>query len=585
MADVEKIIINEQSYPVKDVNAVSVLEQFLTAEQKAQVQANIGVTAATNVYTKSETDTLLNGKISTTAKGTSNGVAELDSNGKVPSSQLPSFVDDVVEGYYKTDNDRFYEESTFTILIEPVAGKSWVDIPTNKSYRWTGSVYVRVDEGVQIGETSDTAYAGNKGKANADAIAAIKDGTSIDSFGDVEIALADKISKSQTVGLVKNDGTIDTTNYVSDISGKADKVSGATNGNFAGLDANGNLVDSGKKASDFAQIQSDWAQYNSSEMDFIKNKPPIQNGHGTGGNLEGGTSAYATYSNSVAYGNGANAIADYAVAIGQSLNAAHAHEIAFGKYNVSNADTAFSIGDGTGTGATPNHNLMELKTDGTLLLNGNAVKTEDAADNKLRLGQICGMKFSSSTIGRHVFSEGFGYLFGTINSITFTSDTSAAVVASTTVYQFGDFVGYVDDSNTVIVRPIQGKLDYPTTGQWIKIENCYNMFMNCVVITSLDLSSFDTSEVENMQGMFYRCTALTNLDISSFDMTNVVAYDKMFGEANYWAGITTLKCPKINPHDDIPLPRTLYSQDGTAYTNLPVTTGTSIELRVIFITE
>ena len=38
---------------------------------------------------------------------------------------------------------------------------------------------------------------------------------------------------------------------IQDISGKADKVSGATNGNFAGLDANGNLIDSGKKASDF----------------------------------------------------------------------------------------------------------------------------------------------------------------------------------------------------------------------------------------------------------------------------------------------------------------------------------------------
>jgi hypothetical protein len=37
-----------------------------------------------------------------------------------------------------------------------------------------------------------------------------------------------------------------------DYSGKADKVSGATNGNFAGLDANGNLTDSGKKAADFA---------------------------------------------------------------------------------------------------------------------------------------------------------------------------------------------------------------------------------------------------------------------------------------------------------------------------------------------
>ena len=60
------------------------------------------------------------------------------------------------------------------------------------------------------------------------------------------------ITKSATNGLVKNDGSIDTTTYVSDISGKADKVTSATNGNFAGLDSNGNLTDSGSKASDFA---------------------------------------------------------------------------------------------------------------------------------------------------------------------------------------------------------------------------------------------------------------------------------------------------------------------------------------------
>ena len=39
---------------------------------------------------------------------------------------------------------------------------------------------------------------------------------------------------------------------IQDVSGKADKVSGATENDFAGLDANGNLKDSGKKASDFA---------------------------------------------------------------------------------------------------------------------------------------------------------------------------------------------------------------------------------------------------------------------------------------------------------------------------------------------
>ena len=106
--------------------------------------------------------------IPTSQKGVAGGVAELDSNGKVPSAQLPSYVDDVVEGYYDSNTDRFYEESTFTTVIPPTDGKSWVDVATNKSYRWTGSVYVRVDEGVQLGETSSTAYRGDRGKAAYD---------------------------------------------------------------------------------------------------------------------------------------------------------------------------------------------------------------------------------------------------------------------------------------------------------------------------------------------------------------------------------------------------------------------------------
>lgn len=62
---------------------------------------------------------------------------------------------------------------------------------------------------------------------------------------DIDSELKNKIKLSSTSGLVKNDGTIDTTTYVSDISGKADKVASATNGDVATLDSNGNLVDSG----------------------------------------------------------------------------------------------------------------------------------------------------------------------------------------------------------------------------------------------------------------------------------------------------------------------------------------------------
>jgi len=189
-------------------------------------------------YTASEVDA-----IPTTQKGANGGVAELDSNGKVPSSQLPSYVDDVLE---------YASQSVFPATGE--SGKIYIALDTNKTYRWGGSSYVEISESLALGETSSTAYAGNKGKANADAIAAIKDGTSIDSFGDVETALADKINKSSTAGLVKNDGTIDTNTYLTqhqDISDKADKVSNATNDNFAALDNNGNLKDSGSKASDF----------------------------------------------------------------------------------------------------------------------------------------------------------------------------------------------------------------------------------------------------------------------------------------------------------------------------------------------
>ena len=363
----------------------------------------------------------------------------------------------------------------------------------------------------------------------------------------------------------------------------------------------------------------------------LTNPPPLLKGNGTGGNTIGGTGGTAMNSaknlNSYAYGYLAGAYANYAfafgdrafagnsnrntgkhaVAIGNNVSAEKDYEIAFGKFNQSNADTAFSIGDGTSN--SDKHNLMELKTDGTLLLNGNAVKTEGGDDNKLRLGQIWGMMFASNNSVKHVPKYGFSDLFEsspTIYTITFQANYSS-IDYDLKVYQFGDFVGFIS-SSTVTVQPILGrKVDYPTTGKWIKVENCYHMFTNCTLIQNFDLSMFDTSEVENMNNMFagcayasfksldlsmidtskvkdmtrmfYGCTSLTSLDLSSFDMSNVVAYTNMFGGSGYWAGITTLKTPKINPHDDIPLPRTLYSQDGTAYTNLPVTTGTSIELR------
>lgn len=95
--------------------------------------------------------------------GRANGLAQLDGSGKVPSSQLPSYVDDVLE---------YANRTSF-----PATGQDgiiYIDEATNKTYRWSGTTYVEISASLALGETSSTAYAGNKGKANADAIAELK---------------------------------------------------------------------------------------------------------------------------------------------------------------------------------------------------------------------------------------------------------------------------------------------------------------------------------------------------------------------------------------------------------------------------
>lgn len=80
-------------------------------------------------------------------KGAANGVATLDGSGLVPASQLPSYVDDVLEGYYKAADEKFYKEATYTTLIAGETGKIYVSLDTNKTYRWTGSTFVYITSG------------------------------------------------------------------------------------------------------------------------------------------------------------------------------------------------------------------------------------------------------------------------------------------------------------------------------------------------------------------------------------------------------------------------------------------------------
>lgn len=93
------------------------------------------------------------GAIPASQKGANNGVAELDSTGKVLSSQLPSYVDDVLE--YATSTN-------FPATGE--TGKIYIAINTNLTYRWTGTAYTEISPSIALGETSSTAYRGDRGK-------------------------------------------------------------------------------------------------------------------------------------------------------------------------------------------------------------------------------------------------------------------------------------------------------------------------------------------------------------------------------------------------------------------------------------
>ena len=96
-------------------------------------------------------------QVKRTEMGKPLGVATLDGLGKVPSSQLPAYVDDVVE-YETADDFPKYGES----------GKIYVETTTNLTYRWTGTQYIEISKSIGLGETASTAYPGDKGKQVAD---------------------------------------------------------------------------------------------------------------------------------------------------------------------------------------------------------------------------------------------------------------------------------------------------------------------------------------------------------------------------------------------------------------------------------
>lgn len=128
------------------------------------------------------------GAIPNDIKGAALGVAELDSSGKVPQAQLPSYVDDVIE---------FQNRTSFPGTGED--GKIYVAEDTNKTYRWSGTTYVEIASGIALGETSSTAYRGDRGKAAYDH--SVKTSGNPHNVGKADVGLGNVTNDKQIKGL------------------------------------------------------------------------------------------------------------------------------------------------------------------------------------------------------------------------------------------------------------------------------------------------------------------------------------------------------------------------------------------------
>ena len=121
-------------------------------------------------------------------------------SGKIPSSALPSYVDDVIEGYYNTTDHKFYEESTFTTEITAEAGKIYVDITSgsNKCYRWSGSAYIEIASSYT--HPSYTAYASGIYKITVDALGHVSEASAV-TASEVQTLVGDMVgSTASTAG-------------------------------------------------------------------------------------------------------------------------------------------------------------------------------------------------------------------------------------------------------------------------------------------------------------------------------------------------------------------------------------------------
>lgn len=243
--------------------------------------ANVDNTSDAAKPISTATQAALDGKLDDSQLGAVNGVASLDAGGKVPTAQLPSYVDDVLE---------FANQAAFPATGE--SGKIYIAQDTNNTYRWTGSTYVEISPSVAGdpvvgGDLSGTA-------ANAQIVAGAVGSTELatDAVTTVKIVDANVTTPKLADGAVTSAKIADGTIQSSDLTpALAAQISSPTlaDGSLAPvkLDTNGDAPANGEvltynsaaqkfewvAAPSFTQQQVDWNA--TSGVTSILNKPTL----------------------------------------------------------------------------------------------------------------------------------------------------------------------------------------------------------------------------------------------------------------------------------------------------------------------
>lgn len=272
-------------------NADTTLQNNINSEISARQSADNELSADIT-----ESHDNLQGQIDTMGTTFGNDIADLQANkadladGKVPASQLPSFVDDVIE------------VNTFADLpATGESGKIYVTKDTNKTYRWSGSAYVEISQSLALGETSSTAYAGDKGKQTTDNLAALS--TDVNDmyieFGSGILSLQEQIDEEADIRQGADE-------YLeSAISSEASARTAADNILDNKIDAKGYM----QKAS--LTINTDYitgVAYTTSTQTFTKvghgltNGTPVQLSFDTGGALPAGYTPFNKPSSPIVHG-------------------------------------------------------------------------------------------------------------------------------------------------------------------------------------------------------------------------------------------------------------------------------------------